>query len=154
MIPNILSIAGSDPSGGAGIQADIKAISANGGYAMAALTGLTAQNTTGVQGVDMVAPAMIAQQIASLRADIRSDAVKIGMLGDARTIETVAKALEGLDAPVALRDLGMPEEGIARAIEIALQKPYWNPREITAEGLQALLQDAWAGNAPGTTEIR
>ena len=61
---------------------------------------------------------------------------------------------KGLDAPVALRDLGMPEEGIARAIEIALQKPYWNPREITAEGLQALLQDAWAGNAPGTTEIR
>lgn len=102
MIPNILSIAGSDPSGGAGIQADIKAISANGGYAMAALTGLTAQNTTGVQGVDMVAPAMIAQQIASLRADIRIDAVKIGMLGDARTIETVAKALEGLDAPVVL----------------------------------------------------
>ncbi|MEL7213177.1 MAG: bifunctional hydroxymethylpyrimidine kinase/phosphomethylpyrimidine kinase [Pseudomonadota bacterium] len=102
MIPNILSIAGSDPSGGAGIQADIKAISANGGYAMAAITGLTAQNTTGVQGVAMVAADMIAQQIASLRTDIDIHAVKIGMLGDATTIETVAQSLDGLTAPIVL----------------------------------------------------
>ncbi|WP_224825130.1 bifunctional hydroxymethylpyrimidine kinase/phosphomethylpyrimidine kinase [Cognatishimia sp. MH4019] len=102
MIPNILSIAGSDPSGGAGIQADIKAISANGGYAMAAITGLTAQNTTGVQDVAMVAPDMIAQQIASIRSDIDIHAVKIGMLGDTATIETVARALEGLTAPIVL----------------------------------------------------
>ena len=59
MIPNILSIAGSDPSGGAGIQADIKAISANGGYAMAAITALTAQNTCGVQRVELVSPEMV-----------------------------------------------------------------------------------------------
>lgn len=56
-----------------------------------------------------------------------------------------------MGAPMALRDLGMPEDGIARAIEIALQKPYWNPREITADGLKALLQDAWWGHAPGTS---
>lgn len=102
MIPNILSIAGSDPSGGAGIQADIKAISANGGYAMAVITGLTAQNTRGVQAVDMIPPAMIRAQIAALRDDIRIDAVKIGMLGDAATVAVVAEALDGLDVPVVL----------------------------------------------------
>ncbi|MFS4438012.1 bifunctional hydroxymethylpyrimidine kinase/phosphomethylpyrimidine kinase [Paracoccaceae bacterium GXU_MW_L88] len=102
MIPNILSIAGSDPSGGAGIQADIKAISANGGYAMAVITGLTAQNTRGVQAVEMVSPEMIAAQIAAIRADIEIHAIKIGMLGDARTIEAVAEALEGVDAPIVL----------------------------------------------------
>ncbi|MCA1776948.1 MAG: bifunctional hydroxymethylpyrimidine kinase/phosphomethylpyrimidine kinase [Loktanella sp.] len=102
MIPNILSIAGSDPSGGAGIQADIKAISANGGYAMAAITALTAQNTCGVQGVQMVEPAFVANQIRALCDDIRIDAVKIGMLGTAGIIEAVAEALDGLDAPIVL----------------------------------------------------
>jgi hydroxymethylpyrimidine/phosphomethylpyrimidine kinase len=102
MIPNILSIAGSDPSGGAGIQADIKAISANGGYAMAAITALTAQNTRGVTAVETVPPAMVAAQIDTVRADIRIDAVKIGMLGEAAIVETVARALDGLDAPLVL----------------------------------------------------
>ncbi|MCL1629008.1 bifunctional hydroxymethylpyrimidine kinase/phosphomethylpyrimidine kinase [Roseibaca sp. V10] len=102
MIPNILSIAGSDPSGGAGIQADIKAISANGGYAMAAITALTAQNTQGVQAVQMVAPDFVTQQIAALRADIRIDAVKIGMLGSAEMVNTARLALDGLDVPVVL----------------------------------------------------
>ncbi|MCZ8335712.1 MAG: bifunctional hydroxymethylpyrimidine kinase/phosphomethylpyrimidine kinase [Rhodobacteraceae bacterium] len=102
MIPNILSIAGSDPSGGAGIQADIKAISANGGYAMAAITALTAQNTRGVTGVQMIEPAFVAQQIAALRADIRIDAVKIGMLGTSEMVATVFAALDGLDVPLVL----------------------------------------------------
>ncbi|MFD0859333.1 bifunctional hydroxymethylpyrimidine kinase/phosphomethylpyrimidine kinase [Roseovarius aquimarinus] len=102
MIPNILSIAGSDPSGGAGIQADIKAISANGGYAMAVITALTAQNTRGVAAVQLVAPDMVAAQIAAIRSDIRIDAVKIGMLGDAAITEAVAEALAGLDAPIVL----------------------------------------------------
>lgn len=100
MIPNILSIAGSDPSGGAGIQADIKAISANGGYAMAAITALTAQNTTGVQGVELVTPTFITAQIRTVREDIRIDAVKIGMLANAAIIQAVADALAGLDAPI------------------------------------------------------
>lgn len=111
MIPNILSIAGSDPSGGAGIQADIKAISANGGYAMAAITALTAQNTQGVTAVQMIEPAMVADQIAAVRADIRMDAVKIGMLGTAPIIRTVAEALAGLDAPVVLDPVMVAKSG-------------------------------------------
>lgn len=102
MRPNILSIAGSDPSGGAGIQADIKAISANGGYAMAAITGLTAQNTRGVSAVELVSPAMIRAQIAAIREDIRIDAIKIGMLGTATVIDAVATALDGCSAPIVL----------------------------------------------------
>ncbi|MEP2640727.1 bifunctional hydroxymethylpyrimidine kinase/phosphomethylpyrimidine kinase [Roseobacter sp.] len=102
MRPNILSIAGSDPSGGAGIQADIKAISANGGYAMAVITGLTAQNTQGVRAVELVSPGLITSQIAALRDDIRIDAIKIGMLGDATVIDAVATALEGCSAPIVL----------------------------------------------------
>lgn len=102
MTPNILSIAGSDPSGGAGIQADIKTISANGGYAMAVVTALTAQNTLGVRMVEMVTPQMVAAQIAAIREDIRIDAVKIGMLGSAKIVETVTTALDGLDAPIVL----------------------------------------------------
>lgn len=93
MIPNILSIAGSDPSGGAGIQADLKAIAANGGYAMAALTALTAQNTRGVSGVERVAPSFVAQQIDAVFDDIRVDAVKIGMIADAEIADAVAETL-------------------------------------------------------------
>lgn len=102
MIPNILSIAGSDPSGGAGIQADIKTISANGGYAMAVITAVTAQNTRGVRAVHLLCPDLVAQQIGAIRDDIRIDAVKIGMLGSAAIIHAVAGALDGLCAPVVL----------------------------------------------------
>ncbi len=100
MIPNILSIAGSDPSGGAGIQADVKAISANGGYAMAALTALTAQNTRGVAAAEMISPNFVARQIEMVRDDIRIDAVKTGMLGTADIIRAVAGALADLKAPI------------------------------------------------------
>ncbi len=111
MIPNILSIAGSDPSGGAGVQADIKAISACGGYAMAAITALTAQNTRAVTAVRMVEPEMVAAQIAAIRADIRIDAVKIGMLGEAPVIDTVAEALRGLSAPMVLDPVMVAKSG-------------------------------------------
>ncbi|RKE86486.1 bifunctional hydroxymethylpyrimidine kinase/phosphomethylpyrimidine kinase [Rhizobium sp. AG855] len=93
-IRNVLSIAGSDPSGGAGIQADIKAISARGCYAMAALTALTAQNTRGVSAVCPLAPDFVEEQIRMVFADIRVDAVKIGMIANARIAEAVARALE------------------------------------------------------------
>lgn len=93
MIPNVLSIAGSDPSGGAGIQADLKAIAANGGYGMAAITALTAQNTQGVIGVETIAPAFVAAQIDAVFDDIRVDAVKIGMIATAEIAEAVAAAL-------------------------------------------------------------
>ena len=102
MIPNILSIAGSAPSGGAGIQADLKAISANGGYAMAALTALTAQNTRGVSGVELIPPAFVAAQIRAVFDDIRVDAVKIGMLGTAEITATVQAELAGRAQPVVL----------------------------------------------------
>ncbi|MBE3638653.1 bifunctional hydroxymethylpyrimidine kinase/phosphomethylpyrimidine kinase [Mangrovicoccus algicola] len=93
MIRNVLSIAGSDPSGGAGIQADLKAISARGCYGMAALTALTAQNTQGVTGVHAVPPEFVAAQIAAVFADIRVDAVKIGMIASGEIAEAVAAAL-------------------------------------------------------------
>ncbi|MDR3449023.1 MAG: hydroxymethylpyrimidine/phosphomethylpyrimidine kinase, partial [Alphaproteobacteria bacterium] len=98
--PRILSIAGSDSSGGAGIQADIKTITVLGGYAMTALTALTAQNTCGVAMVDAVSPAMVAAQINACIDDIGVDAVKIGMLGSPAIAEVVAQALETLRVPI------------------------------------------------------
>ena len=94
MIANVLSIAGSDPSGGAGIQADIKAISANGAFAMAAITALTAQNTQGVSGVHLVPPSFVRDQITAVFADIRVDAIKIGMIASAEVAGAVAAALQ------------------------------------------------------------
>ena len=120
MIPNILTIAGSDPSGGAGIQADIKAISANGGYAMSVITALTAQNTRGVQAVSLCDTGLIAAQMASLRDDIRIDAIKIGMLGDAAIIETVAEGLSGLKCPVVLDPVMVAKGGDRLLAEAAV----------------------------------
>ncbi|WP_454288459.1 bifunctional hydroxymethylpyrimidine kinase/phosphomethylpyrimidine kinase [Rhizobium arsenicireducens] len=94
MIRNVLSIAGSDPSGGAGIQADLKAFSARGVYGMAALTALTAQNTQGVSAVHAVPPDFVAEQIRMVFADVRVDAVKTGMIANAAIAEAVAGALE------------------------------------------------------------
>ncbi|GAB3753152.1 hypothetical protein GCM10027591_01450 [Zhihengliuella somnathii] len=92
--PNILSIAGSDPSGGAGVQADLKSIGACGGFGLAALTALTAQNTRGVTGVHVPPPEFLTQQLDAITADVRVDAVKIGMLPDAPTIAAVRAWLE------------------------------------------------------------
>ena len=88
-----LTIAGSDSSGGAGIQADIKTMTANGVYAMSAITALTAQNTTGVQGIFVVSPDFLAQQLDSIFTDIRPDAVKIGMVSSTGLIEVIARKL-------------------------------------------------------------
>ncbi|HEY4163586.1 MAG TPA: bifunctional hydroxymethylpyrimidine kinase/phosphomethylpyrimidine kinase [Dongiaceae bacterium] len=90
MIPNLLSIAGSDPSGGAGIQADLKTFSALGGYGAAVITALTAQNTRGVGAVERVAPSFVARQIDMIFEDLRIDAVKIGMLANAEIVAVVA----------------------------------------------------------------
>lgn len=103
MIATALSIAGSDPSGGAGIQADLKAFSARGVYGMTALTALTAQNTQGVSGVHLVPPAFVADQIASIFDDVRVDAVKIGMIANADIAAAVADALHShKDVPIVL----------------------------------------------------
>lgn len=88
-----LTIAGSDSSGGAGIQADLKTMTANGVYAESAITALTAQNTTGVQGIFEVTPEFLKLQLDSIFTDIRPDAVKIGMVSSAGLIEAIADKL-------------------------------------------------------------
>ena len=88
-----LTIAGSDSSGGAGIQADIKTMTANGVYAMSAITALTAQNTTGVYGILEVTPEFLANQLDCIFTDIRPDAVKTGMVSSSALIEVIAQKL-------------------------------------------------------------
>lgn len=111
MIPRVLSIAGSDPSGGAGIQADIKAISASGGYAMAAITALTIQNTTGVSGVEFMSPDFVAGQIDAVYADIKVDSVKIGMIANAGIADSVADTLTRHNTPHIVLDPVMVAKG-------------------------------------------
>ncbi|PRZ02634.1 hydroxymethylpyrimidine/phosphomethylpyrimidine kinase [Isoptericola sp. CG 20/1183] len=94
-VPRVLSVAGSDPSGGAGVQADLKAVAAAGGYGMAAVTALTAQSTRGVSAVHVPPPSFLAQQLDTLRADVAMDGVKIGMLASAEVAEVVARWLDG-----------------------------------------------------------
>ncbi len=98
--PRVLSIAGSDSSGGAGIQADIKTITMLGGFAMTAITAITAQNSLGVTGVGALSPEMVGAQIDACVSDIGVDAVKIGMLGSAAIAHVVADRLEALGVPV------------------------------------------------------
>ena len=88
-VPRVLSIAGTDPSGGAGIQADLKSITASGGYGMCVTTSLVAQNTCGVREVFTPPLEFLTAQLAAVFDDVTVDAVKIGMLGDADTIRTV-----------------------------------------------------------------
>ncbi|MEM7665091.1 MAG: bifunctional hydroxymethylpyrimidine kinase/phosphomethylpyrimidine kinase [Pseudomonadota bacterium] len=100
--PRILVIAGSDSSGGAGIQADIKTIAMLGGYAMTAITAVTAQNSVGVQAITPLSGEFVATQIRSCIDDIGVDAIKIGMLHDADIIAHTASALADIDVPVVL----------------------------------------------------
>lgn len=93
-----LTIAGSDSCGGAGIQADIKTMTANGVYAMSAITALTAQNTTGVQGIYNVSPEFLGLQLDSVFTDIYPNAVKIGMVSNAALIEVIADKLAKYNA--------------------------------------------------------
>ena len=103
-VPRVLSIAGSDPSGGAGIQADLKSISANGGYGLAAITALTAQNTRGVSAVHVPPVDFLHAQLDALSADIRIDAVKIGMLAGAEAIAEVGSWLDAHRPPTVVLD--------------------------------------------------
>ena len=113
----MLSIAGSDSSGGAGIQADLKAFAACGVHGMTAITAITAQNTVGVSAVQAIEPRMILAQVRAVVDDIGVDAVKIGMLGTAATIEAVAEALDelrqraGERVPVVLDPVMISESG-------------------------------------------
>jgi hydroxymethylpyrimidine/phosphomethylpyrimidine kinase len=98
----VLSIAGSDSGGGAGIQADTKTITALGGYAATAVTAITVQNTLGVSAVHVVPPDIVAAQITAVLSDIGADAIKTGMLVDATTIEAVTQALDRSGAGIPL----------------------------------------------------
>jgi hydroxymethylpyrimidine/phosphomethylpyrimidine kinase len=111
-IPRVLSIAGSDSGGGAGIQADLKAFAACGVHGMTAITAITAQNTVGVSAVHPVPPEVIVEQVRQVADDIGVDAVKIGMLGTIEAIDAVVEAL-GLvgDAPVVLDPVMVAESG-------------------------------------------
>jgi len=111
--PCVLSIAGSDSGGGAGIQADLKAFAACGVHGMTAITALTAQSTVGVSTASAVAPEMILAQVRAVAGDLGVDAVKVGMLGNAETVEAVAEALAELEAevPVVIDPVMVAESG-------------------------------------------
>jgi hydroxymethylpyrimidine/phosphomethylpyrimidine kinase len=111
-VPRVLAIAGSDSGGGAGIQADLKALAACGVHGMTAITAITAQNTVGVRSVHTVPPGTVMDQVRAVVEDIGVDAVKIGMLGTVETIAAVEQALDLLgDAPVVLDPVMVAESG-------------------------------------------
>jgi hydroxymethylpyrimidine/phosphomethylpyrimidine kinase len=112
-VPAVLSIAGSDSGGGAGIQADLKAFAACGVHGMTAITALTAQNTVGVTGVHPVPGPFIVEQVRAVAGDIGVDAVKIGMLGTAETVRAVREALALLEpgTPIVLDPVMVSESG-------------------------------------------
>lgn len=110
-IAHLLTIAGSDSGGGAGIQADLKTFSALGGYGMSVLTALTAQNTLGVQAVHAVPAEFVAAQLDSVFSDIRVDAVKLGMLANAAIVRAVAAGLRRWRPPVVVLDTVMVAKG-------------------------------------------
>lgn len=167
--PRILSIAGSDSSGGAGIQADIKTITLLGGYAMTAITAVTAQSTMGVTAVATMTPEMVAAQIDACVQDIGVDAVKIGMLGSAAIAQLVADRLEGLAVPIVFDPVMISTAGsvladeatvaaFARLMKVAcLTTP--NVDELAVLGGDAALAGmgiayvAKGGDAPGETVV-
>src|SRR3954471_7485181 len=110
--PRVLSIAGSDSGGGAGIQADLKAFAAAGVHGMTAITAITAQNTVGVTAVHPVPPEVIVEQVRAVVDDIGVDAVKIGMLGSVAATEAVAQALDLVgEVPIVLDPVMISESG-------------------------------------------
>lgn len=111
-----LTIAGSDSSGGAGIQADIKTMTMNGVFAMSAITALTAQNTVGVTGISEVTPDFLGQQLDAVFTDIRPDAVKIGMVSSSGLIREIAKKLKEYNAVHVVVDPVMISTSGARLI--------------------------------------
>jgi hydroxymethylpyrimidine/phosphomethylpyrimidine kinase len=111
-IPAVLSIAGSDSGGGAGIQADLKAFARCGVHGMTAITAITAQNTVEVRAVEAVAPETIVAQVKAVAEDVGVDAVKIGMLGSAATVDAVVEALGCVgEAPVVIDPVMVAESG-------------------------------------------
>jgi hydroxymethylpyrimidine/phosphomethylpyrimidine kinase len=122
-VPAALTIAGSDSGGGAGIQADLKAFARCGVFGTTAITAITAQNTLGVQAIEAIAPEMILAQVRAVCADIRLDAVKVGMLGAVESVRAVAEALDELPAgiPVVVDPVMVAESG-ARLLDAGAQE--------------------------------
>lgn len=114
-VARILTIAGSDSGGGAGIQADIKTITMLGGHAMTAITAVTAQNTLAVTQVELLSPAMVLAQIDAVLSDIGVDAVKIGMLGSPANANAVADRLKDLSVPIVFDPVMVATSGAALA---------------------------------------
>ncbi|MFW6237754.1 MAG: bifunctional hydroxymethylpyrimidine kinase/phosphomethylpyrimidine kinase [Halanaerobiales bacterium] len=108
----LLTVAGSDSGGGAGIQADLKTFSALGAYGMSVITAVTAQNTVKVMGITEIPPSMVEKQITAVLSDIGTDAVKVGMLAGKDIISAVSRRLEGQDVgPVVLDPVMVSESG-------------------------------------------
>ena len=142
-LPRVLSIAGSDSGGGAGIQADLKAFARCGVHGMTAITAITAQNTVAVTAVHPVPGEVIVAQVRAVAEDIGVDAVKIGMLGSAETIEAVREALDLVPgAPVVLDPVMIAESG-ARLLD-----------EDAQEALRTLLVPRSAVVTPNVPEAR
>jgi len=119
-VPNVISIAGSDSGGGAGIQADLKAFARCGVHGMTAITAITAQNTVEVSAVEAVSPRMIVAQVRAIAEDIGVDAVKVGMLGTAETVGAVVESLDLVgDAPVVVDPVMVAESGAVLLDEAA-----------------------------------
>jgi hydroxymethylpyrimidine/phosphomethylpyrimidine kinase len=115
----VLIIAGSDSGGGAGVQADIKTVTALGGYAATAITAVTVQNTLGVTAVHPIPPEVIAAQARAVLGDIGADAVKTGMLGDVVTVELVARLLDEAQVPAVIDPVMVAKGGAALLAEAA-----------------------------------
>jgi len=161
----VLSIAGSDSGGGAGVQADLKAFAACGVHGMTAITAITAQNTVGVSAVHSIPPEMIVAQVRALRNDIGIDAVKIGMLGTVETVHAVARSLDEIPrgTPVVLDPVMVAESGAelldpaARAALIGLLLPrstVVTPNVPEARALVAVGDPRVAGDADMATLAR
>lgn len=121
MIARVLIVAGSDSGGGAGIQADIKAVTMLGGYAATAITAITVQNTRGVQAVELLSPALVAAQMRAVLEDIGADVIKLGMLGSAAIINAVADVLEAARLPVVLDPVMVAKGGAALLADDAVE---------------------------------
>jgi hydroxymethylpyrimidine/phosphomethylpyrimidine kinase len=145
-VPRALTIAGSDSGGGAGIQADLKAFARCGVHGMTAITAITAQNTVGVDAVQAVAPEVIVAQVRAVAEDLGLDAVKIGMLGTAETVEAVEEALGHVPAgtPIVLDPVMVAESGaelLSREARTALverllpRTPFLTPNRREARAL-------------------
>ncbi len=154
MIPNVLTIAGSDPSGGAGIQADLKTFSALGCYGMSVITSLTAQNTQGVRGIYPIPSDFVVAQLTAILEDIRIDGIKIGMLANHTICSVLATILRKHPAPFTVLDTVMIAKGghpllEEDAIDVIRQQLLPLVDMITPNLLEAA---ALLGCSPATTE--